>query len=185
MEEIKIEEKKVRKSNKIEKTIDEEGKRIIIEHMKEWEEQGKISKKPFADLAKKLKSKGYTFDSKAICDYWWNILDTRLDRETPFSTEEKNYIYEEASKYEKNNSDIKWTEMRNNITRIHNSVNARPSAALYAQVSAAASNSSPAAISSDKGSLQYILNVDENDGMIENVDENNEISIFFYSNDRK
>ncbi|RIA81254.1 hypothetical protein C1645_837315 [Glomus cerebriforme] len=65
MEEVDI--KKAR-NNRINKTIDSIGKKIIIDYMKEWGKQGKISKIPFAHLAKKLKSKGYDFDSKAICD---------------------------------------------------------------------------------------------------------------------
>ncbi|RIA84230.1 hypothetical protein C1645_423556 [Glomus cerebriforme] len=75
--------------------------------MKEWEKQGKISKSPFANLAKKLKSNGYNFDSKAICDYWWNVLDPRLNH-GPFSQEEKDYIYEKARKYQETNDKIPW-----------------------------------------------------------------------------
>ncbi|GBC37565.2 uncharacterized protein OCT59_003575 [Rhizophagus irregularis] len=46
------------------------------------------------------------FEPKAICDYWWNILDPRLNH-TPYSEEEKNHIYEWASKYQENGN-IQW-----------------------------------------------------------------------------
>ncbi|PKK68046.1 hypothetical protein RhiirC2_750835, partial [Rhizophagus irregularis] len=57
--------------------------------MEEWKKRGKIPKNPFVELSKKLKNR---YNSKAICDYYWNILDPRLNHE-PFSQEEKEYIY--------------------------------------------------------------------------------------------
>ncbi|RGB28514.1 hypothetical protein C1646_819076 [Rhizophagus diaphanus] len=56
---------------------------------KEWKKRGKIPKNPFVELSKKLKNR---YNSKAICDYYWNILEPRLNHE-PFSQEEKEYIY--------------------------------------------------------------------------------------------
>ncbi|PKC08685.1 hypothetical protein RhiirA5_399155 [Rhizophagus irregularis] len=109
--------KKTRKINKIDKTIDIAGKKTIIEHMNEWEKRGKVSKTPFADLSKKLKVR-FNFAPKAICDYWWNILDPRIDH-SPFSQEEKIYIYEWIGRYkEMNDGIIPWTNLQSEISNL-------------------------------------------------------------------
>ncbi|GBB98183.1 hypothetical protein RclHR1_03160003 [Rhizophagus clarus] len=108
--------KKAKKNNKIDKTIDQAGKETIIEHMNEWEKHGKHSKTPFVDLSKKLKIR-FNFEPKAICDYWWNILDPRLDH-SPFSQEEKNYIYECIGRYkEMNDGNIPWTNLQSEMAK--------------------------------------------------------------------
>ncbi|CAB4485691.1 unnamed protein product [Rhizophagus irregularis] len=100
-----LKEKIKRKSNKIFKTIDENNKKIILDYMEEWKKRGKIPKNPFVELSKKLKNR---YNSKAICDYYWNILDPRLNHE-PFSQEEKEYIYKWGEKYqETNDGNIQW-----------------------------------------------------------------------------
>ncbi|CAB5186333.1 unnamed protein product [Rhizophagus irregularis] len=100
-----LKEKIKRKSNKIFKTIDENNKKIILDYMEEWKKRGKIPKNPFVELSKKLKNR---YNSKAICDYYWNILDPRLNHEL-FSQEEKEYIYKWGEKYqETNDGNIQW-----------------------------------------------------------------------------
>ncbi|PKC52705.1 hypothetical protein RhiirA1_480893, partial [Rhizophagus irregularis] len=67
--------------------MNSDGKETIKKYMTEWEEKGKIIKTPFVE-------------------FWWNILDPRLNH-TPYSEEEKNHIYEWASKYQENGN-IQW-----------------------------------------------------------------------------
>ncbi|POG65838.1 hypothetical protein GLOIN_2v405207 [Rhizophagus irregularis DAOM 181602=DAOM 197198] len=63
-------------TNRIHKTISEEGKKIILDYMKDWIKRGRKPSNPFKMLAKKLKdSCDYDYNSKAICDYYWNVLD--------------------------------------------------------------------------------------------------------------
>ncbi|GBC02821.1 hypothetical protein RclHR1_04840004 [Rhizophagus clarus] len=95
--------------NKIDKNIREDEKKIIRDYMKEWEEKGRVPKNPFVELAKKLKNR---FSAKTICDYWWNILDLRLDR-SPFLPREKIYIYELVVEYQRNNNGpISWKDLQ-------------------------------------------------------------------------
>ncbi|GET03660.1 hypothetical protein GLOIN_2v1781287 [Rhizophagus clarus] len=95
--------------NKIDKNIREDEKKIIRDYMKEWEEKGRVPKNPFVELAKKLKNR---FNAKSICDYWWNILDPRLDRST-YSKEEKDYICELGVEYLRNsNGPISWKDLQ-------------------------------------------------------------------------
>uniref|UniRef100_U9UWZ9 Uncharacterized protein n=1 Tax=Rhizophagus irregularis (strain DAOM 181602 / DAOM 197198 / MUCL 43194) TaxID=747089 RepID=U9UWZ9_RHIID len=55
-------------TNRIHKTISEEGKKIIVDYMEDWKKERKPSN-PFKMLAKKLKdSCDYDYNSKAICD---------------------------------------------------------------------------------------------------------------------
>ncbi|CAB4485662.1 unnamed protein product [Rhizophagus irregularis] len=87
----------VRKTNRLHTTIGEADKKIIVDYMEDWKKERKPSN-PFKELAKRLKNScGCDCDSKAICDYYWNILDPQLDHST-FSPEEKKYICEWASK---------------------------------------------------------------------------------------
>ncbi|CAB4408147.1 unnamed protein product [Rhizophagus irregularis] len=88
--------------------MNSDGKETIKKYMTEWEEKGKIIKTPFVELSIKLRDEHkLNFEPKVICDYWWNILDPRLDH-SPYSKEEKNHIYEWANKYQKNGN-IQWT----------------------------------------------------------------------------
>ncbi|CAB5389360.1 unnamed protein product [Rhizophagus irregularis] len=100
--------KKSIKRNQIYKKINSDGNKTIKNYMAEWEKKGKIIKTPFVELSKKLKDEHeLNFESKAICDYWWNILDPRLEH-SPYSKEEKDHIYEWANKYQENGN-IQWT----------------------------------------------------------------------------
>ncbi|CAB4383664.1 unnamed protein product [Rhizophagus irregularis] len=98
-------------TNRIHKTISEEGKKIILDYMKDWIKGGRKPSNPFKILAKKLKdSCDQDYYSKAICDYYWNKLDPQLDH-SPYSPEEKNYICEWASKFQENDN-IQWKKLQ-------------------------------------------------------------------------
>ncbi|PKB99833.1 hypothetical protein RhiirA5_382881 [Rhizophagus irregularis] len=100
----------VRKTNRLHTTIGEADKKIIVDYMEDWKKERKPSN-PFKELAKRLKNScGRDCDSKAICDYYWNILDPQLDH-SPFSPEEKNYICERASEYQENGI-IQWKDLQ-------------------------------------------------------------------------
>ncbi|CAB4408124.1 unnamed protein product [Rhizophagus irregularis] len=103
----KIKDRKIalrKNTNRIHKTISEEGKKIILDYMKDWIKGGKKPSNPFKILAKKLKdSSDYDYNSKAICDYYWNKLDPRLDH-SAFSQEEKKYIFEFVEEYQRTNN---------------------------------------------------------------------------------
>ncbi|GBC04144.1 hypothetical protein RclHR1_05530013 [Rhizophagus clarus] len=103
---VKVQPKKrFNKINKIDKNIREDEKKIIIDYMTSWEGRERVPKNPFVELEKKLKNR---FTAKSICDYWWNILDPRLDRST-YSQEEKDYIYGLVVEYQRNNNGpISW-----------------------------------------------------------------------------
>ncbi|PKC61395.1 hypothetical protein RhiirA1_466611 [Rhizophagus irregularis] len=68
--------KKIERRNNINKTINSDDKKIIINYMKEWNKRGKNPKNPFVQLSKQLKNR---YEPKAICNYWWNMLDPHLE----------------------------------------------------------------------------------------------------------
>ncbi|CAB4383619.1 unnamed protein product [Rhizophagus irregularis] len=88
--------------------MNSDGKETIKKYMTEWEEKGKIIKIPFVELSIKLRDEHkLNFEPKQfVISNWWNILDPRLNH-TPYSEEEKNHIYEWASKYQENGN-IQW-----------------------------------------------------------------------------
>ncbi|CAB4383608.1 unnamed protein product [Rhizophagus irregularis] len=171
-------------TNRIHKTISEEGKKIILDYMKEWIKGGRKPSNPFKILAKNLKdSCDYDYNSKAICDYYWNKLDPQLDH-SPYSPEEKNYICEWASKFQENDN-IQWKKLqpkvqtkfgksrsRNSLKNVWNS-NKRRTERLAKEVKrndqlAFPINESGTYTKQEKLELRYLLNdEDEND---KNVD---------------
>ncbi|CAB4408164.1 unnamed protein product [Rhizophagus irregularis] len=105
----KIKIRNVRKTNRLHTTIGEADKKIIVDYMEDWKKERKPSN-PFKELAKRLKNScGRDCNSKAICDYYWNKLDPRLDH-SPYSPEEKNYICEWASKCQ--DGDKPWKDLQ-------------------------------------------------------------------------
>ncbi|CAB4408125.1 unnamed protein product [Rhizophagus irregularis] len=102
-----------RKINRLTKTIDEAGRKIIIDHMDEWLKRGRKPSNVFKELVKKLKNScGQDYDSKALCHFYWNILDPNVDRSS-FSPEEEHYICELVVEYQRtNNGPIPWKDIQ-------------------------------------------------------------------------
>ncbi|CAB4408106.1 unnamed protein product [Rhizophagus irregularis] len=106
--------KKIERRNNINKTINLDDKKIIINYMKEWNKRGKNPKNPFVQLSKQLKNR---YEPKAICNYWWNMLDPHLDHE-PFTRDEKEYIYKWVENHQKSNGgNIQWKFLQPEIEK--------------------------------------------------------------------
>ncbi|PKC00813.1 hypothetical protein RhiirA5_403092 [Rhizophagus irregularis] len=93
-----------RKINRLTKTIDEAGRKIIIDHMDEWLKRGRKPSNVFKELVKKLKNScGQDYDSKALCHLIELTFIVLLVDRSSFSPEEEHYICELVVEYQRTN----------------------------------------------------------------------------------
>ncbi|RIA82348.1 hypothetical protein C1645_835498 [Glomus cerebriforme] len=102
MKYLKLSKRKVPKKRTYK--IDSDSEKIIIDYMDRWDKHGRVNRNRFVELSKMV-----PYTAKQICQHWWNKLDPRLNTQTPFTRDEKEYIFEWVDVHlETSNKKISW-----------------------------------------------------------------------------